>query len=166
MSVFRNAFRCRKCGMIVESKSVHDFQKCKCGNYTDGGTDYIHRGGNFADMEDLSVTTIFGHDILPMEEVVDKVWEWFEDKNLHDPVMQMVKVQEEVGELAHEIARGRYDSFEAVDSLGDALVTIIGMCHHLNIPPATALSLAYAQIKDRKGQVVNNSFVKEEDASL
>lgn len=50
----RNAFYCKKCGMTVESKSVHDFQQCKCGNFTDGGLEYIRRGGKFADMEDLS----------------------------------------------------------------------------------------------------------------
>lgn len=49
-----NAFHCKKCGMIVESKSVHDFQSCKCGNFTDGGLEYIRRGGNLDDMEDLS----------------------------------------------------------------------------------------------------------------
>lgn len=50
----RNAFRCKKCGMVVESKSVHDFQECKCGNFTDGGLDYVRRGGKIEDMEDLS----------------------------------------------------------------------------------------------------------------
>ena len=50
----RNAFRCKKCGMVVESKSVHDFQECKCGNFTDGGLEYVRRGGNIEDMEDLS----------------------------------------------------------------------------------------------------------------
>lgn len=50
----RNAFRCKKCGMVVESTSRHHFAQCKCGNFTDGGTDYIRRGGNLEDMEDLS----------------------------------------------------------------------------------------------------------------
>ena len=52
--ILRNAFRCKKCGMVVESKSVHDFQECRCGNFTDGGHEYIRRGGNFDAMEDLS----------------------------------------------------------------------------------------------------------------
>lgn len=50
----RNAFRCKKCGMVVESKSVHDFEQCKCGNFTDGGLEYVRRGGKIEDMEDLS----------------------------------------------------------------------------------------------------------------
>ena len=47
----KNAFKCRVCGQIVESKSVHDFATCKCGNFTDGGTEYIRRGGDLSVME-------------------------------------------------------------------------------------------------------------------
>lgn len=97
-----------------------------------------------------------------LDELASKVWDWFEEHDLHDPVMQMVKVQEEVGELAHEITRGRHHSPEVIDAIGDTLVTIIGMCHHLNIDPATALSVAYNEIKDRKGKVIDGSFVKEQ----
>ena len=104
--------------------------------------------------------TIYG---ATLGDLVDDVWQWFEDKGLNDPVMQMVKVQEEVGELAHEISRGRYDTPEVVDALGDIFVTIIGMCHHLDIEPGFALLTAYHEIKDRKGTVINGSFVKSED---
>ena len=48
----KNAFYCKKCQRLIESKSVHDYQKCDCGNFTDGGLDYIRRGGNPEDMED------------------------------------------------------------------------------------------------------------------
>lgn len=51
--IIKNAFRCKKCGEIVESKSVHHFAQCSCGNFTDGGHEYIRRGGNLEDMEDL-----------------------------------------------------------------------------------------------------------------
>ena len=96
-----------------------------------------------------------------MDELVDNVWEWFDEKGLDDPVMQMVKAQEELGEAASEIARHHYDTPEMVDALGDTLVTIIGLCHHLHIQPAQALSTAYNEIKNRKGEVVNGSFVKQ-----
>lgn len=105
-------------------------------------------------------TTVYD---MTFNDTVLKVWDWFDEHNLHDPVMQMVKVQEEVGELAHEISRGHYDTPEVVDALGDSLVTLIGMCHHLNIEPGFALHTAYNEIKNRKGKVINNSFVKEED---
>ena len=104
-------------------------------------------------------TTVYD---MTLNDTAIKVWQWFDKHNLHDPVMQMVKVQEEVGELAHEISRAHYDTPEVVDALGDTLVTIIGMCHHLNIEPGYALFTAYNEIKDRKGKVIDGSFVKEE----
>lgn len=52
--IVRNAFKCKKCGEIVESMSVHDFQGCSCGNFTDGGHEYIRRVGKLEDMEDMS----------------------------------------------------------------------------------------------------------------
>lgn len=106
--------------------------------------------------------TVFGVPVQDMNVLSKEVWEWFDSKGLKDPVMQMVKVQEEVGELAHELSRGHKDTREAVDALGDIIVTIIGMCHHLHIAPAHALSLAYHEIKDRTGKVVEGSFVKDE----
>lgn len=105
-------------------------------------------------------TTVYD---LTLNKIALDVWKWFDDHNLNDPVMQMVKVQEEIGELAHEISRNRYDTPEVVDALGDSLVTLIGMCHHLNIEPAYALYTAYNEIKDRKGTVIKGSFVKEEN---
>ena len=50
----RNAMRCRRCGMLLESKHVHDFVACPCGNFVDGGLDYERRGGDPNDMEELS----------------------------------------------------------------------------------------------------------------
>ena len=41
----RNAIRCKHCGDIVESKSVHDFEECSCGACSaDGGLEYLRRG--------------------------------------------------------------------------------------------------------------------------
>lgn len=181
--MIRNIAKCKKCGDIIESKHRHDYVECSCGAiFVDGGHDYIRRGGDQFDEEfdrengfrtaakdpsgilasDNPISTIFGVDIMSMNFLTEEVWNWFDEKGLHDPVMQMVKVQEEVGELAHEISRGRRDTREVVDSLGDALVTIIGMCHHLKVPVEAALSLAYSEIKDRKGKVVEGSFVKDE----
>ena len=51
----RNIIKCKKCGDIIESKSVHDFQMCSCGScYVDGGHDYVRIGGNFKDIEVLT----------------------------------------------------------------------------------------------------------------
>lgn len=52
----RNAIKCKKCGDIIESKHVHDFKFCKCGNVSvDGGKEYLKRSAqNLEDFEDLT----------------------------------------------------------------------------------------------------------------
>lgn len=52
--VRRNAFRCMACDTYVESVNRHDLASCPCGNFTDGGTHYVRRGGDLGQMEDLS----------------------------------------------------------------------------------------------------------------
>ena len=40
-----NKIQCKLCGDIIESKSVHDFRSCKCGECScDGGHEYLKRG--------------------------------------------------------------------------------------------------------------------------
>jgi len=60
--IIRNAARCRKCGVTIESKHTHDYQECGCPAHVmvDGGKEYIRRGwdgnvGKYDDcVEDLS----------------------------------------------------------------------------------------------------------------
>ncbi len=53
--IIRNAIRCKKCGEVIESKTVHDFKFCSCGSCAvDGGHDYLRRCGNLEDWEELS----------------------------------------------------------------------------------------------------------------
>ena len=53
--IIRNAIRCKKCGDVIESKTVHDFKFCSCGSCAvDGGHDYLRRYGNREDWEELS----------------------------------------------------------------------------------------------------------------
>lgn len=55
--VLENKCQCRLCGDVIESKSRHSFVTCKCGAiFTDGGTEYIRRGGSLEDIIDLSKT--------------------------------------------------------------------------------------------------------------
>lgn len=56
--LIRNRCKCKKCGDIIESKSVHDFVRCKCGACsTDGGLDYIHRSGDCEPLDELIKVT-------------------------------------------------------------------------------------------------------------
>lgn len=51
-----NKAKCRLCGDVIESKSVHDFVECTCEEiFVDGGNEYLRRGANdFTNFIDLS----------------------------------------------------------------------------------------------------------------
>lgn len=102
------------------------------------------------------------------EYLVSAVRCWGIEKEINDEKMQFAKINEEVGELAHEITRGRCSkenppSEEAIDAVGDILVTVIIFANIVGIDPQAALEKAYNTIKDRKGHTENGSFVKEEN---
>lgn len=53
---YRNICRCKICGDVIESKTVHNFVQCKCGAcFTDGGTEYTRRGWNpsYGEVDDV-----------------------------------------------------------------------------------------------------------------
>ncbi len=55
--ILENKIKCKKCGDIIESKSVHDLKWCSCGSVAvDGGTEYLRRIGVFDSWIDLSTT--------------------------------------------------------------------------------------------------------------
>ena len=51
-----NKLMSKLCGDVLESKTRHDFVRCKCKSiFVDGGKDYFRRGGDARNMIDLSV---------------------------------------------------------------------------------------------------------------
>ena len=52
-----NKCQCARCLDIIESRHRHDFVQCGCGAiFTDGGTEYIRRGGEIENIIDMSET--------------------------------------------------------------------------------------------------------------
>ena len=94
---------------------------------------------------------------------VEKVEQWVIDRNLHtqDPKVQMCKTMEELGELAKAINKG--DKEKQMDGIGDTVVTLICISEQLGLKFNVCLDYAYNEIKDRKGKLINGTFVKESD---
>ncbi len=93
--------------------------------------------------------------------VFDKILEWAKERNLIEgstPRAQMLKMTEEVGELAAAIARKKF--FETADAIGDCVVvlTILAAQSGLNIEEC--INHAYEEIKDRKGRMEDGVFIK------
>lgn len=72
---------------------------------------------------------------------------------------QMLKLTEEVGELARAIAKTKPDDVK--DAIGDCGVVLIILAAMQGLTLHECLEAAYQQIKDRKGRMVNGVFVKE-----
>lgn len=88
---------------------------------------------------------------------------WAIERNLHtaDPARQTIKLGEEFGELCQGVAK---DNIEQVkDSIGDMYVVLTILSMQLDLDVEECVKLAYNEIKDRKGKMVNGVFVKEED---
>lgn len=98
-----------------------------------------------------------------MNTLTDKIKWWAKDRGLHtaDPNKQMLKLFEELGELAEGMAKNK--PVQINDSIGDIYVvlTILSMQLGLNIEHCVAW--AYNEIKDRKGKMIDGVFVKEDD---
>lgn len=94
---------------------------------------------------------------------VEKVEQWVIDRNLHtqDAKVEMCKTMEELGELARAINKG--DKEKQMDGIGDTVVTLICIAEQLGLKFNDCLDYAYNEIKDRKGKLINGTFVKESD---
>lgn len=101
--------------------------------------------------------------VISMNDLITKVEQWFIDRNLQntDPNKQMLKLFEELGEVASGMARN--DIGEIKDGIGDTLVVLIGLSMQLDLDITECLETAYNEIKDRKGKLINGVFVKEDD---
>jgi NTP pyrophosphatase (non-canonical NTP hydrolase) len=100
-----------------------------------------------------------------MNNLTDLIKNWARDRGLHtmDASKQMLKLIEEVGELASAISKNK--EAEVVDSIGDIYVVLVILSMQLGLDINKCVEVAYHEIKDRKGKVVNGIFIKEEDVT-
>ncbi len=98
-----------------------------------------------------------------MKDLTTQIKKWAVDRNLHtaDPNKQMLKLIEEVGELAQGMAKN--NSKQIIDSIGDVYVVLVILSEQLGLNIEQCVELAYQEIKDRKGKMINGVFVKEDD---
>nr|DAN16133.1 MAG TPA: NTP-PPase-like protein [Caudoviricetes sp.] len=101
-------------------------------------------------------------------ELINKINHWADERNLKqaDPNIQWMRVTEEVGEIRDVLLKPtKFTEPQAAlkDAIGDTLVTIIVLAHQLDLDVTECLSIAYEEIKNRKGKMVNGTFVKEDD---
>ena len=97
-----------------------------------------------------------------MEEVVKKIINWHYDRNLIDgsnDKTQFMKLIQEAGELSDNICKEK----DVADDIGDMLVVLINIAERNGLSLHHCLDVAYNDIKDRKGRMIDGVFVKEGD---
>lgn len=98
-----------------------------------------------------------------MNKLISQVEQWAKDRNLDkaSPRDQFLKITEEIGEVSAALARS--DKRELEDGIGDTLVTLIIFAMQNDMKLKDCLELAYNEIKDRKGKMIDGVFIKEDD---
>lgn len=98
-----------------------------------------------------------------MNELIKQVEQWSIDKDLHkaDPTRQALKVWEESGEVGAALSRNKLDDLK--DGIGDTVVTLIILAQQHGWSLQECLQYAYDEIKDRRGETRNGTFIKESD---
>ena len=90
------------------------------------------------------------------------IGQWHRDRNLIDGSTdkdQYMKLIQEAGELSDNLCKGK----DIKDDIGDMMVVLINIMVRNNLTMDECLSVAYNDIKDRKGKMVDGVFVKEGD---
>ena len=91
------------------------------------------------------------------------IQKWATDRNLHtaDSSKQALKLGEEYGELCEGIGKGKTHLVK--DALGDMFVVMVILAMQEDLDVAECVGMAYYEIKDRKGKMIDGVFVKEAD---
>ena len=87
--------------------------------------------------------------------------DWADNRGLYDEgdkKTQYCKLIEEAGELGRAILKE--DQEEFVDAIGDMVVVLTNLAHLGGVTIEHCIDSAYNEIKDREGEMVNGTFVK------
>lgn len=131
----------------------------------------IREAKKLADFFGVSVGYLLGLDTTENDRITDliaKINHWADERNLKqaDPKIQWMRITEEVGEIRDVLLKPtKFNEPQTAlkDAIGDTLVTIIVLAHQLDLDVTECLNIAYEEIKNRKGKMINGTFVKEED---
>jgi NTP pyrophosphatase (non-canonical NTP hydrolase) len=91
----------------------------------------------------------------------DLIRQWADERGIYDSgdsKTQYVKLMEESGELAKALLKR--DIPEIVDAIGDMVVVLTNLARLENFNIEDCIDSAYNEIANRKGKMINGTFVK------
>lgn len=99
---------------------------------------------------------------MNLSELIKATSQWHKDRNLiHGSTDkdQFHKLIQECAELSDNLCKGK----DIRDDIGDILVVLINIATRNELSLTECLQVAYDDIKDRKGKMIDGVFVKESD---
>ena len=93
----------------------------------------------------------------------EAIRQWAIERGIYtngDPKTQYIKLQEEAGELAKAILKN--DEKEFIDAIGDCVVVLTNLAALKGFTIEECINSAYEEIMNRKGKMINGTFVKEQ----
>lgn len=96
-----------------------------------------------------------------MEQLIFKIKQWGIDRDIDtgNSLIQTTKTLEEVIELQQAICNNQ--KLETKDAIGDIFVTLVMICLQEGMDIKDCIEYSYNEIKDRKGKLINDLWVKE-----
>jgi NTP pyrophosphatase (non-canonical NTP hydrolase) len=92
----------------------------------------------------------------------DAIRSWAKERGIYDKgdaLTQYAKLMEEAGELAQALLKQNQE--DTADAIGDMVVVLTNLAHLKGMKIETCINKAYDEIKNRKGSMVNGTFVKQ-----
>ena len=114
----------------------------------------------FAEMNSLESLNEY---IKSNKNIFDNIRAWAQQRGLYDKgniKTQAIKLQEEVGELSKAILEN--NEADIIDAIGDSVVVLTNLAHLTGFNIEHCIEEAYNEISNRKGKIVNGTFIKDE----
>ena len=95
--------------------------------------------------------------------VFDKIRNWADERGIYtngDAKTQTIKLYEEAGELSQSILKD--DQEGVIDAIGDIVVVLTNLAKLRGTSIEACIDSAYAEIANRRGRMINGTFVKEQ----
>ena len=92
----------------------------------------------------------------------EPIRDWAKERGIYEKGnidTQFKKLLEEVNELKQGLENENDE--EIIDAIGDCVVVLTNLANFIDVDIEYCINIAYKVIKNRKGQMINGTFVKD-----
>ena len=139
---------------IVDNAHESMYNKNRCYVYNKAMIEFFNNAN--------SLESLAKH-VESQQSIFDSIRNWAEVRGIYengDARTQYIKLQEEAGELAKALLEN--NKAEVIDAIGDMVVVLTNLAHLEGVHIETCIAEAYKVISNRKGKMINGTFVKDE----